>query len=105
MKSVLHAFVTKKARENMVSVGNKRAPEATYTKADFLTPGKVAEKFNISSEKARKLMKDLIFKRAYFALNGHKAPIATRFGKGGSNLYLHPMALEAFKQYLEQQKD
>ena len=104
MKPTYHDFLPKEKREKLVSVGKAFAKPVTYTKDDFLTPGKVAEKFGISTEKAKNIMKDLIFKRAAFSLNGHKAQIVVRMNKDHA-MYLHPLATEAFQQHLAKQKD
>ena len=105
MKAIYNVFITKETEKKLVSVGGHFGkPKATYTKDDYLSPSQVAKKFNISLEKAKNLMKKLIFKRAIFVLNGHKAPIITRLGKEKS-IYLHPMGISAFQKYLEEQKD
>ena len=105
MKSTHGVYIPKEDEKKFVSVGGRFGAAAQYTKSDYLTPGKVAEKFGISIEKAKNIMKDLIFKRASFALNAHKAPIVTKMGKSGECMYLHPLALEAFQKYIDPQKD
>ena len=106
MKSTHGVFIAKETEKKLVSVGGRFGHQtATYTKSDYLTPSKVAKKFGISTEKAKSIMKNLIFKRAYFALNGHKAQIVTRMGKTGDCIYLHPLAIDAFKKYIDHQKD
>ena len=105
MKYVKNTILTNEEREKMFSIGTPNAPE-TFTKDDYLTPAKVAKKFGISTENARSIMKRLMFKRANFALNGHRSPIVTNLGKKGAGFYyLHPLAITAFQQYLEKQKD
>jgi hypothetical protein len=104
MKPTYHDFITKESKKKMVSVGESFQPSIKYTKDDYLTPGKVAKHFGIGIEKARDVMKTLVFKRAAFALNGHKSQIVVRFGKQ-NGLFLHPMAIEAFKKHLSEQKD
>jgi hypothetical protein len=105
MKATYNDFVTKEAEKKLVSVGGRFGkPKAIYTKDDFMTPGQVAKKFNITLEQAKNTMKDLVFKRSIFMLNGHKAPIVTRLGKPAS-IYLHPMGIAAFQKHLDEQKD
>ena len=95
MKYLQNRNVTKEDKKKMVTVGSNSKPVTNFTKADFMTPAQVGQKFNISTQEATKLMKNLNFKRAVFALNGHKTPVILTFN---SYLYLHPMALEAFQQ-------
>lgn len=102
MKSVHHKFADRESREKLPSVGKSFYPEKNYTKDDFLTPGKVGEKFGISTEKAKDLMKSLNRKGSSFVLNDHMSKIVVTLGK--SYLYLHPMATEAFQKYLDNQK-
>ena len=105
MKATYNVFVTKEDKKNLVSVGGSFGHQkANYTKDDYLTPTQVAKKFNFTLDQAKNTMKNLIFKRAIFMLNGHKAPIVTRLGKAAS-MYLHPMGIEAFKKHLSEQKD
>ena len=106
MKSIHDVFLTKEKEEKLLSVGGRFSSSATYTKNDYLTPGKVAKKFGISTEKAKDIMKNLLLKRTIFALNGHKAQIVTKLGKtSGSSMFLHPLALEVFKKHISEQKD
>ena len=104
MKSIHHDFLTKKEGEKLVYASSRIPSSTTYTKDDFLTPGKVAKKFGISTEKAKLIMKDLMFKHAAFSLNGRKSQIVVKMGRDHS-MYVHPLALVAFEQYLSQQKD
>ena len=104
MKATYHDFLTKESEKKLGNIGSRNGPRITYTKDDFLTPNKVAKHFGIPTEKAKNIMKDLIFKRAAFGLNGRKSQIVVKMGKDHS-MYVHPMALDAFKQYLDQQKD
>jgi len=99
MKFLQNCNVTKEDKKKMVTVGSNSRPVKNFTKADFMTPAQVGKKFNISTQEAMDFMKKLNFKRAIFALNGHKTPVILRF-KG--YLYLHPMALEAFQQEINQ---
>lgn len=104
MKSVHHYFVTKEDKEKMPHVGNT-TQSIKFTKADYLSPSAVAKKFSISTDKARNVMKALVFKRATFAVNGHLSPIITQFNQTNKTMYLHPLAIDAFKKLLEEQKD
>ena len=54
MKSIHGKFATREDTEKFISVGKPAKQAVSYTKADFLTPGKVAEKFQISTEEAKK---------------------------------------------------
>ena len=106
MKSIHNVFLTKEKEKKLSSIGGRFGASATYNKDDYLTPNKVAKKFNISTEEAKTIMKNLLFKRTIFALNGRKAQMITRLGKSsGSALYLHPLALEAFQKHIGEQKD
>ena len=102
MKSLHHFYTTKEKKEKLTSVGESFTTGKTYTKDDFLTPGKVAKKLNISTEIARQAMKKLQFKQAVFLLNGHKSRVIVNLGKNGP--YLHPMALNYFQEYVDNQK-
>ena len=102
MRPTYNDFVTKESRKKLPSADKNSQSATPYTKSDYLTPGKVAKKFNMSVEEAKKAMNKILFKRAAFTINGHKAPVITRFGT--SNIYLHPMGVEAFKKYLDEQK-
>ena len=103
MKSVHDKFATKEARQNLVNVGSSANPAKDYTKADFLTPGKVSKKFSIATAEAEKLMKKLYMHQTTFILNGHKSPVVLTMGKSRS-LYLHPMAEAIFQKHLDNQK-
>lgn len=106
MKSIHHDFLTKEAEEKIGNIGSRQGERITYTRADYLTPGKVAQRFGITLERAKDLMKSLVFKRATFGVNGHKSQIVVRLGKGtGTALYLHPLAIEAFQKYIGERKD
>ena len=103
MKSVHNKLVTKEEAQKFESVGSVTEPKNDYTKSDFLTPSKVAKKFNVSTEQVRNLMERLDRHNASFILNGRMSKIVVNLGKRGS-LYLHPMAIEIFQQRLNQQK-
>ena len=104
MKSVHYKYATKKDREEtFVSAGEPFKPIKHYTKDDFLTPGQVGEKFNISTENAEKLMRLLKKKNSLFVANGHMSPIVMDMGKNGI-LRLHPLAIEAFQKHLDKQR-
>lgn len=103
MKSVLNLSVSNQDKQKMTTIGSTTHPVTTYTKDDFLTPAAVAKKFNITTSQATEIMKKLIFKRAVFALNGHKTPIILRFGNN-STMRLHPMAFDIFQEYINNQK-
>ena len=102
MKSTHDKYATREDAEKMVSVGKPGRYAVSYTKDDFLPPSKVGEKFGISTEEAKKLMRQLRFRNASFVLNGHMAKVIVKMG--GSIDYLHPMALEVFEQLLNKQK-
>ena len=104
MKSVHNIVATKEEKQKLTSIGSAINPVKSYTKEDFLTPGKVAKKFNISTEEARKIMRKLSLKRAIFVLNNHKSSIIVKRGKN-STPYLHPMAIEAFQDYLKKERN
>ena len=103
MKLVRDRLITKEDAKKFESVGSVTEPKNDYSKADFLTPGKVAEKFGISIEKVKTLMQQMERHNASFVLNGRMARIVVNMGKRGC-LYLHPMATEIFQQRLNQQK-
>ena len=103
MKSTHNRTVTKEDTKKMSTVGNTTHPATNYTKDDFLTPALVAKKFNISTDEALNLMKKINFKKAVFALNGHRTPMVIRFSNN-STLHLHPMAIPAFQEYIDKQK-
>ena len=106
MKSVYDSFLALKTRKKLAFSEQKTDSTNAYKREDFLTPGMVAKKFKISTEQALGTMKKLAFKRAYFALNGHKSPIVTRLGSHNSKqVFLHPMAIQAFQDILDKQKD
>ena len=104
MKSTHGAYIEKKAAKNFVSVGKAFNTVKNYTKDDIkkMTPAKVGEMFGISTQQARDLMKSLYRRNASFVLNDHRANIILQPTKGC--IYLHPLALEAFKQHLSNQK-
>lgn len=103
MKTTHDKYATREDAEKLVSVGRPRQLAPAYTKADFLPPEKVAKKFDISLEEARKLMKQLKFRNASFVLNGHMAKAIVDLGNKGC-VYLHPMATEVFEKHLNNQK-
>lgn len=103
MKTTHDKYATKGDKEKLVSVGQPRKNITTYTKSDFLSPAKVGEKFKISTEEARNLMKKLKYQNASFVLNGHMSKVVVDFGNKNF-LYLHPMATEAFEKHLTNQK-
>lgn len=103
MKSVHNKFITKEEAQKLKSVGSQAEQKNDYTKSDFLTPSKVAKKFNVSTEQVRKLMEYMERHNTSFVLNGRMSRIVVDLGKRGS-LYLHPMATEIFKERLNQQK-
>ena len=102
MKSVHNNYATKEDMEKMLTIGSILHPVTNYTKDDFLTPARVAQKFGISTEKAKEIMKQINFKKTVFALNGHKTPVIIRFNRG--TLKLHPMAFQVFQEYIDNQK-
>lgn len=104
MKSVHDKYVTKEARQNLVSVGKPFKQEEKYTKSDFLTPGMVAKKFQISTENAKKIMQKFYKEQTSFVLNGRRASVIVTLGQSHS-FYLHPMAIEVFQNTLNKQKD
>ena len=104
MKATYNSFLPKETEKKVITVGSRNGSQVTYKKADYLTPSKVAKKFNITTVKAEKLMKSLIFNRAIFGLNGHKSQIVVRLGTS-DRMYLHPMGTAAFQKYLDEQKD
>jgi len=103
MKTLHYKSATKEDTKTFVTVGSANNPKNNYTKDDFLTPGKVGEKFGISTDEAKTLMKKLKFRNASFILNGHMAQVVVDLGKRGC-LYLHPMATNIFEQQLNKQK-
>ena len=103
MKSVHNKNITKEEAKKMVNVGTINKPVNTYTKDDYLTAAKLEKKFDISTTEARKKKKKLNFKRAVFALNGHKTPVIVRLGTS-STLKAHPMAMEVIQQEINKQK-
>lgn len=102
MRSTHDKCATREDVQKLVSVGKSSRMAVKYTKSDFLAPNQVSEKFGISIEKARDLMKKLKNHNASFVLNGHMSKIIVDFHK--DSLYLHPMAVEAFQQHLDKQK-
>ena len=103
MKSTHGKFATREDAEKFISVGKPGNLASTYTKADFLTPGKVAEKFKISTEEAKKVMKQMKSHNTSFILNGHMSTAVVNLGKSNS-MYLHPMATEVFEKHLNKQR-
>jgi len=104
MKSTHNLVVTKENAKNMTIIGDPFHPVTEYTKDDFLSPSKVAKKFGISTENARNLMKKLEHKGIVFGLNGHKKPVISKAKPNSHTLFLHPMAIEVFQEYLNNQK-
>ena len=104
MKSVLHLNVKTEDQKKMTVIGSQFSPVTNYTKDDFLSPSKVAKKFNISTEEARNLMQKLMRYGIVFGLNGHKKPVVSRATKGSNTLFLHPMAISVFQEYVNKQK-
>jgi len=104
LKPVRNVFVRREERENYVCVGHAFDTTITYTRADFLPPSAVAEKFNLGDrDTAKKLMQQAKTAHETFVLKDHKAPVIVKFGRT-SGLYLHPMALEAFQRFIEKQR-
>ena len=103
MKTVRNRLITKEDAQKFESVGSAAEPKNDYTKADFLPPSKVAEKFGVSTEKVKTLMQQMERHNKSFVLNGRMARVVVNLGKKGC-LYLHPMAIDIFKQHLIQQK-
>ena len=104
MQSVHHAFLTTQDKQNLLSIGSPSNPNNSFTKADFLPPSKVAKRFDIPIETARKLMKTLLLRQTFFALNGHKARVVSNMGKQ-HGLFLHPLATEIFQEFLTNQRN
>lgn len=100
MQVAPHCFANEESRKNLKVVGSNKEFKNNYTKADFMPPAKVAQKFKISTVKAKKLMKQLFWRDAKFVLNNHMASIIVQF----DTYCLHPMAIEAFQQYIDKQK-
>ena len=103
MKSTHHRLITKEEAQKLPSINTSNEPMKSYTKADFMTPGKVAEKFNITTEEASNLMKKLKRHNSSFMLNGRLAMLVVDLGKHGA-LYLHPMGTSVFQQHLSKQR-
>lgn len=101
MKSVHGKSATIEDCKRLKTVGSLAKPITTYTKDDYLTPAKVAKQFNISTEKAKSIMKTLIFKHATFVINGHKSPVIVYMGTGTPRL--HPLAIDIFREYIDKQ--
>ena len=101
MKYLVNISATKEEKEKLFSVGEAFHPVTNFTRADFLTPAMVGKKFDLTTKEAMEFMKKLCSKRAVFVLNGHKMPIILRMNR---YLYLHPMAVEAFQQQINQRK-
>lgn len=104
MKSVKHSFITREQKADLVCVGAAFNTVKSYTKADFMPPSRVAETFDISRDAAKKLMQKAKTNREIFVLNDHKSPVIVKLSKT-SGLYLHPMAVEAFRLFLEKQRN
>jgi len=104
MQSVHRAFLTTETKQKILSIGSPSNPNNSFTKADFLPPNKVAKQFDIPIETARELMKTLLLKRTFFALNGHKALVVSNMGKQ-HGLFLHPLATEIFQEFLTKQRN
>ena len=103
MKAVYKAFATKEDAKTLARGGSKSFEKPTpYTRDDFLTPGQVAKKFKIATKTAEDLMKKLRKNRMAFIANGHRGQIIVDLRKHGS-VYLNPLAIDAFKQYLDQE--
>lgn len=102
MKSVHGKSATAEDCKRLKTVGSLTNPITTYSKDDYLTPAKVAKRFDISTEKAKSIMKTLIFKHATFVINGHKSPVIVNMGTGTPRL--HPLAIDIFQDYLNKQK-
>lgn len=103
MKSTLHTETSSEFIKKHNSIGSSANPVKSYTSNDFLPPSKVAKKFNISTQEAEKLMQKLFVHRAIFGLNGHKSQIVLKHGKS-NRLKLHPMATDAFNEFLQKQR-
>ena len=103
MKSTYHQYLTREDAQKLTSAGRPAKQSTSYTKDDYLTPGQVATKFDISIDEAKNIMKQLKFRNASFVLNGHKALAIVNLGKKGG-MYLHPMGTEIFEQQLAKQR-
>ena len=103
MKSVKNIDTPKKESPKLSHIGTSKNPVITYSKRDFLTPEQVAEKFKLATAEAQKLMKKMMTKRGKginsFMLNGHESKAVVTLGRA-TEIYLHPMGVEAFKQFL-----
>jgi len=99
MESKKGRIVTSKNASTMHIYGSAYEPVTTYKKSDFLTPTMVAKKFGIAKEVASTLMQRLMRQGIVFGLNGNKKNVVQR-SKNGETLYLHPMAIEVFQEYL-----
>jgi hypothetical protein len=104
MKPIRNVFISREDRKKYVCIGHSFNTEKSYTRADFLPPSKVATKFGLSLDEAKKIMQKLRTSKQIFVLNDHKCTIIVKFSKT-SGLYLHPMAQEAFRQHLEKQRN
>lgn len=103
MKAVYDAFLSKTKEEKVPTIGTRHGSPITYSKDDFLTPRSVAAKLKEPVENVKAAMKKLQFNRAIFGLNGRKANVVVTLGSN-HGIYLHPMALDILKEYLEKQK-
>ncbi|MBR0212559.1 MAG: hypothetical protein IJQ55_03035 [Alphaproteobacteria bacterium] len=72
-----------------------------FTKQDFLTPTKLAEKLGEPRDNIKKSMHSLFIHGIQITVNNHKAPLIT---KQNGNYKIHPLGLNTFIEYFNNQK-
>ena len=93
---------TKNKESAIKKIGKPHEPVKTFTKDDFLTKRFLAAKFKESADLIEKTLKYIRLHNNFFMVNGHKTPIVT--DSNTKYLRVHPLAMDIFKEHLEQQK-
>ena len=75
-----------------------------FTKSDFLSGAQLARKFNLDKETVQEVLLHLYKNNFMVNVNGRKAPV-THIQNDIKTIYLHPLALDIFKQNIDIQKD
>ena len=83
-------------------VGDSTHPVQTFTKADYKSKRSLAAQFKVSQELVEKTLKTMQQKRVKFIINGHPSLVVV--DNNNKTPRVHPMALDVFEQYLNEQK-
>jgi len=76
----------------------------SFKKSDFLSGAQLARKFDLDKIMVQDILLHLYKSKFLINVNGRKAT-AVYSQNDLSTIYLHPLAIDIFKQYIDKQKD